>query len=180
MRRTAPLVLLLAALGLAAPSPAGARSYTIDVGRSAVSGIGDFRPGRDPHIGAAERAFGPASSRRETTSVSCLVRWKRIGLAIVFASFGGGSVCDDGVGRAQTFRARGERFRTWRGLRVGQREASVRRRHPRAVFRAGAWWLKTAVSPVGDGDSEFAVVDAKIGPDDRVRALRGWIGAAGD
>jgi hypothetical protein len=75
---------------------------------------------------------------------------------------------------------RGTRFRTWHGLRVGQRERAVKRRHPGAVFRKGAWWLKTAVSPFGDGDSEYAVLDAKIGPNGRVRVLRGWIGAAGD
>jgi hypothetical protein len=112
--------------------------------------------------------------------VTCVVRWKRLKLQMVFVSFGGGSVCDDDVGRAQTFGVRGERFRTWKGLRVGQREASVKRRHPAAEFRTGAWWLKTAISPVGDGRSEYAVVDAKIGSKGRVRVLRGWIGAAGD
>jgi hypothetical protein len=112
--------------------------------------------------------------------VTCVVRWKRLKLKMVFVSFGGGSVCDDDVGRAQTFRVRGTRFRTWHGLRVGQPEASVTRRHPAAELRAGAWWLKTAISPIGDGRSEYAVLDARIGPGGRVRALRGWIGAAGD
>lgn len=180
MRRT--LLLLFVAAGLATPSPAAAaRSYTIDVARFSVSSIGDFRPSSDPHIGAAERVFGRASSKRKTSGLSCRVRWKRLGLAIVFVSFGDpGASCRDDVGRAQTFKARGKRFRTWHGLRVGQPEASVTRRHPAAEFRAGAWWLKTAISPFGDGETEFAVVDARIGRDDRVRVLRGWIGAAGD
>jgi hypothetical protein len=35
------------------------------------------------------------------------------------------------------------------------------------------------VSRIGD-PTEFAVVDARIGPRGRVRVIRGWIGAAGD
>jgi hypothetical protein len=177
MRRT--VVLALLAFGFTA---APASAYTIDVGRLSVSSIGDFRPSRDPSIPAAERVFGPASSRRETSTSSCLVRWKRLRLEITFTSFDtpGPSRCRGTIGRAQVFKVRGTRFRTWHGLRVGQRERAVQRRHSGAEFRKGSWWLKTAVSPFGDGDTEYAVLDAKIGPNDRVRVLRGWIGAAGD
>jgi hypothetical protein len=177
MRRTVVLVLVI--LGLCA---APASAYTIDVGRLSVSSIGDFRPSRDASIPAAERVFGPTSSRRETSASSCLVRWKRLRLEITFTSFDspGPSRCRGTIGRAQVFKVRGKRFRTWHGLRVGQRERAVQRRHPGAKFRKGAWWLKTAVSPYGDPGTEFPVLDAKIGPNGRVRVLRGWIGAAGD
>lgn len=175
MRSTVVLVLFVLALSA---SPAAA--HTINVGRFSVSSIGDFRPSRDATIPAAERVFGPASSRRETSSSSCLVRWKRLGLEMVFASFDvlGPSRCRGTIGQAQSFKARGRAFRTWHGLRVGQRESAVRRRHPGATFRRGAWWLKTVVSPIGDG-SESPVVDAKVSAG-RVSVLRGWIGAAGD
>ena len=177
MRSTVVLVLFVLVLHA---SPAAA--HTINVGRFSVSSIGDFRPSRDATIPAAERVFGPASSRRATSSSSCLVRWKRLGLGLemTFTSFDvpGPSRCRGTIGLAQSFKVRGKAFRTWHGLRVGQREAAVRRRHPGAKFRRGAWWLKTVVSPIGDG-SESPVVDAKVS-DGRVSVLRGWIGSAGD
>jgi hypothetical protein len=178
MRRT--VVLVLIALGaLAVPSAASA-AFTINVGRFNVSSIGDFRPSRGDSISAAERVFGPSTSRRQNSDSSCRVRWSRLELEILFVSFGapGTNLCQGSAAHAQSFKVRGKRFRTWHGLRVGMREAAVRRRHSGAEFRRGAWWLKTAVSPVGDG-SEFAVVDAKV-RGGRVSVLRGWIGAAGD
>ena len=178
MRRTVVLVLISVGV-LAVPSSASA-AFTINVGRFNVSSIGDFRPSSADSISAAERVFGPASSRRMNTDASCRVRWSGLGLEILFVSFGapGTNLCQGSAAHAQSFKVRGKRFRTWHGLRVGMREAAVKRRHPGADLRRGAWWLKTAVSPIGDGD-EFAVVDAKI-RNGRVSALRGWIGAAGD
>ena len=173
-------IVLLAVVGLAlAAAPASA--HTINVTRFSVSSIGDFRPSSDPSIPAAERVFGPASSRREIGDTSCRVRWRRLGLEILFTSFDtvGPSRCRGTLGRAQSFKVRGKRFRTWHGLRVGQREAAVKRRHPGAKLRKGWWWLSSAVNPIGDG-SESPVVEAKIGPGGRVRAIRGWIGSAGD
>jgi hypothetical protein len=72
------------------------------VGRFSVSSIGDFRPSGDPSIPAAERVFGPVSSRRETSAYSCLVRWKRLRLEITFTSFDapGPSRCRGTIGRA--------------------------------------------------------------------------------
>jgi hypothetical protein len=177
MRRT----VLLAVLGLAFTA-APASAHTINVGRFSVTSIGDFRPSRDASIPAAERVFGAASSRREIGDTSCRVRWKRLRLEILFTSFDatGPSRCRGTIGHAQSFKVRGKRFRTWHGLRVGQRESALRRRHPDAKFRKGAWWLSTAVSPFGDPDAEFAALDAKIGPGGRVKVMRGWLGAAGD
>jgi hypothetical protein len=178
MRRTVVLVLIACGLGVAAaPAPA----FTINVARFSVSSIGDFRPSRDASIPAAERVFGPTSSRREIGGSACRVRWKRLGLEILFTSFDapGPSRCRGTIGLAQSFKVRGKRFRTWHRLRVGQREAAVKRRHPDAKFRQGSWWLSSAVNPIGDG-TESPVVDAKIGPGGRVSVIRGWIGAAGD
>jgi hypothetical protein len=178
MRRT--VVLVLVSLGaIAVPSSASA-AFTINVGRYSVTSIGDFRPSRGDSIPAAERVFGPASSRRQNSDSSCRVRWSRLKLEILFVSFGapGTALCQGTAAHAQTFKVRGKRFRTWHGLRVGMREAAVKRRHSGAELRRGAWWLKTAVSPFGDG-SEFAVLDAKV-RGGRVSVLRGWIGAAGD
>jgi hypothetical protein len=179
MRRT---VLVLVALGVLAVPASAPAAFTINVGRFSVTSIGDFRPSRGASIPDAERVFGPASSRSRPADESCRVRWRRLKLEILFVSFGspGQSICRGSFGHAQSFKVRGKRFRTWHGLRVGQREAAVKRRHPGATFREGAWWLKTATSPFGDPNAEFAALDAKIGPNRRVRVMRGWIGAAGD
>jgi hypothetical protein len=91
----------------------------------------------------------------------------------------GQTVCSDRGGFAQTFRARGPRFRTWNGLRVGHRESRIADLHPLAEYRDGRWWLKSTRSIFGDG-GQFPVVDATVGRSDRVHALSGWIGAAGD
>ena len=100
--------------------------------------------------GVRERVFGPTSSRREIGDSACRVRWKRLGLEILFTSFDapGPSRCRGTIGLAQSFKVRGKRFRTWHGLRVGQREAAVKRRHPDAKFRQGSWWLSSAVNPM--------------------------------
>jgi hypothetical protein len=171
---------------LGAAAPAGAFTINVAGGKVGghVSGIGDFRPGVDPSIAAASRVFGRPSSRELTTDNSCDVRWARLRLRITFANFGlpgpGQTVCSDRASNAQTFRVRGRRFRTWNGLRVGASEERILELHPRAEFRQGSWWLKKTISPFGAGDVEFAVVDAPLTRDARVRAIRGWIGAAGD
>ena len=180
----APIPLAVAAT-LAASAPAAAQTINVaggDVGGH-VSSIGKFRPSSDPTIAAAKRAFGRPSSRTRTSNLSCDVRWRRLDLRITFTNFGGvgpgKSICDDRASKAQTFAVRGPRVRTWRGLRVGQREQRVLQRHPNAEFRRGRWWIKTTRSLVGGG-GEFPVVDATVNAAGRIQAIRGWIGAAGD
>jgi hypothetical protein len=183
---TRALIPIAAVAALAASAPAEA-AQTINVAGGNVGGhvssIGDFRPSSDPTIAAARRAFGRPSSRTRTSELSCDVRWSRLRLRITFTNFGGvgpgESICDDRASSAQTFAVRGPRVRTWRGLRVGQREEQVLERHPSAEFRRGRWWIKTTRSLVGGG-GEFPVVDATVTEAGRIKAIRGWIGAAGD
>jgi hypothetical protein len=188
MTRKRTLISITAAAALAGGATPAAAAHTINVAGGKVGGhvssIGKFRPSSDPSIAAAKRVFGRPSSRTRTSSLSCDVRWSRLRLRITFASFGGvepgQTICSDrGGGKAQTFRVRGPRFRTWKGLRVGNREERVRERHPTARFRRGSWWLKTSTSLVGE-PTEFPVVDATVDAADRIKAIRGWIGAAGD
>jgi hypothetical protein len=82
------------------------------------------------------------------------------------------------VGLAQSFAARGSRFRSWAGLRPGMRSSRIADLHPYAELRRGTWWLRTAVSPFGS-ESEYPVVQALVSGG-RVRALSGWIGGAGE
>ena len=167
----------------AAPdSAAAARTFTVRAGASIVREIGPFRPRRDPTIGAAVRAFGEPSSRRLLSNETCVVKWRRLGLRINFVNLGGAppglTTCSDGLGRAQSVVIKGRRFRTWKGLRVGMSREQVLRRHPAAEPRGNKWWLRTAVSPFGDG-SEYPVL-AAVGRAGRIVAFEGWIGAAGE
>lgn len=177
MRRRLPL--LLAGLATLAGLPATAHALTIRTADGVVSRIGPYKPRATPSLAAAERAFGRASTSGGDRGEACTARWRKLRLRILFANFGGQPACSAGF--AQTFTVRGKRFRTWKGLRVGARTSSIRRRHPKAEFRDGSWWLQTAKSPFGgEGeDAEYGVVRAIIGGG-RVRALSGWIGAAGD
>jgi hypothetical protein len=161
---------------------AAAVRYTIRTSNGSVSRIGAFRIRRDATIRAAARIFGRPSTRKLRGDNECQVDWRRLRLRIYFANFGGHgpgeTTCSSRVGLAQSFTARGRRFRTWGGLRVGDRSEMILDRHENAEFRRGTWWLRTAVSPFGD-ESEYAVVEALVGGG-RVRVLRGWIGAAGE
>jgi hypothetical protein len=170
---------LLLSLCLVAEAQA-ARSFTIRTSEGYVTRIGGFRPASNPTLASAMRSFGRPSTRLRRGT--CVANWKRLRLRIYFENFGGTApgetTCTPSVGRAQSFVARGRRFRTWRGLRPGHRSSSITKRHPAAEFRRGTWWLRTAVSPYGD-NSEYPVVRALIGGY-RVRALAGWIGGAGE
>ena len=157
-----------------------ARSFTLKTSGGTVARIGTFRPRQDPGVEAAERAFGRASSRKLIDNNACTVEWRSLRLTILFVNFGlpgeGKTVCD--VGSAQTFTVKGTRFRTWEGLRVRHRSATIPQRHKSAEFREGSWWLRSATSPYGDNE-EYAVVRALVSKG-RVTALKGWIGAGGD
>jgi hypothetical protein len=183
VRRAAVIAGLVFALGLpsvaeAATADAAARSFTIRVRDGAVSAIGSFRPRTDPTIAAATRAFGAPSSRKLTDPVVCRVRWRALKLTIYFANLGGQDPCSDEFGLAGSVVVKGSRFRTWKGLRVGNRGSAVKKKHPAARFREGTWWLKTATSQIGDG-SEFGVLRATVSSG-KVRRFDGVIGAAGD
>ena len=176
------LLLALPAASQAAPmdTAAAASGYTIRAAGFQVYRIGPFRPRRDATIGAAVRAFGEPSSRRSPGAGACTVRWSALRLKIIFANFGapGYDPCDDGIGLASSFTARFGRFRSWRGLRVGAPVSRVRARHPNASRHGRHYWLKTGVSPYGDG-RRTPVVRAEVAGG-RVTALKGYIGAAGD
>jgi hypothetical protein len=176
-------LLPLAAI-LAAPAAAEARPFTIVAQGSAttfgqVRAIGDFRPASDPTYGAALEVFGdPDAERSRFRGTSCRVAWHGQGLKIAFANFGGGSACNPDLGRAQSARAYGERWRTARGLGIGDKVARLRDRYPRANRRGRVWWLLKAVSLIGE-PHRYPVLAATV-RGARVRSFSLFIGAAGD
>lgn len=159
-----------------------ARTHVIATDGMYVTRIGSFRPAADPSLRAAARAFGRPSSLRLRGS-TCIVDWDRLRLRIFFENFGpapvGATTCDPGVGRAQVIVARGTRFRTAEGLRIGDPTARIPLLYPGAEFRDGrAWALVLARFPWGDGGLE-PVLNA-LPAKGRVAALVGYIGAAGE
>ena len=66
-------------------------------------------------------------------------------------------------------------------------QAEVRQRHPRARwvdtdrFYPDGWWVRSSISPYGDGETRTPVLGATVrGADPRVSSFFGWIGAAGE
>jgi hypothetical protein len=171
-----------AATTLPTAASAAGSSFVIRTSDGLVARIGAFHPRRSATLASAIRVFGRPSSTKLLGDNACRVDWRRIRLRINFASFAshapGQTTCTPSVGLAQSFAARGSRFRTSAGLRVGAASATVPDRYSDAEFRSGRWWLVTAVSPFGD-ESEYPVVSAIVGSG-RVRALTGWIGGAGE
>jgi hypothetical protein len=178
-----PWVSILTLLALAAPAAAQARPDTIEARGSAtgfgrVLAIGDFKPARDPTYGAAVAVFGePAKERGRAGANSCIVNWP--GLRITFANFGVGSACDRDLGRSQSARAHGGRWRTRRGLKVGARLRRLRRLYPHARRHGRAWWLVSGVSNIGPRPHRYPVLAAVV-RGGRVTSFTISIGAAGD
>jgi hypothetical protein len=174
------LLLVLAAAaapGSAAPAraPAQATDLVVKVAGTRVSlaGVG----GREP-LGDFVARFGAPTVRRRVEQVACDVRWSPIGLRVLFANLGGLDPCSDEGGHAQRAVVTGARWRTARGLRIGDSLARLRERYPGAVLRNRVWWLARAFSPIGTG-GDYPVLAAVVRSGE-VRALRLSIGAAGD
>jgi hypothetical protein len=168
---------------LVAAGPAAAAPFTINVRGSAdsfgrVLAIGDFRPERDPTLGAALDAFGAPSSQRRVASWGCRVAWHGRGVKVLFANFGAGGPCREDLGRSQTARAYGDRWRTAKGLRIGQTLNRLRTLYPAAARHGRSWWLVTAVSHIGE-TRRYPVLRATV-RGGRVRSFLLQIGAAGD
>jgi hypothetical protein len=147
-----------------------------------VSRIGTFRPAENPLLSAAIRAFG-RPTQVQLKAGSCRVSWRALRLKINFENFGGAApgqtTCTPSVGRAQSFVARGTRFRTTAGLRVNQPSSEIPERYPDAVFDDGFWTLVSARFPFGDNEEESPVLTA-LTRNGRVSALVGYIGGAGE
>ncbi len=181
MRRALALALAVVTMAVAAPAAsAQAPDYTIRVngsktGLGKVTGIGAFKPDRDPSLAAATAVFGPPSSKAETRS-SCQVGWRPIGLRILFANFGGGGAC--ALGKAQTVSAFGRVWRTSRGLKIGSSTRTLRRLYPGALRKRRTYRLVGAKSIFTDG-SRYSVLAAKTNGR-QVKAFKLFVGAAGE
>jgi hypothetical protein len=172
-----------AAAALAATAPAvGARPFVIratgsETGPGVVRAIGDFRPARNPTLRAAIRAYGPTTSRRGGGEI-CRVRWADIGVRITFQNFGGVDSCTPAGGRAQKGVVDDRRWRTAKGLRIGNGVSRLRRLYPNAKRTSRGFRLVEGILPFGE-PRRYAVLGARVSGG-RVRAFTMFVGAAGD
>ena len=109
---------------------------------------------------------------------ACRVQWRRLGLSATFANFEIESACSPQGGRLQAATIRSPRFRTTRGVRVRSASSTIPVKHQSARFVDGTWWIASAAPPFGD-EQEIATISAVV-HDGRVRALKLWVGGAGD
>src|SRR5205823_673731 len=132
---------------------------------------------------AITRAFGdPYRITGNQSSESCPATWPDLGLTILLTNFGADGC---GVGFAQAAVIRGglaTRWRTGRGLRIGDSLAHLRHLYPHASPHArhpwfGRWWLVRGISPI-DRRTPYGVISADVSAG-HVRAIYLWIGAAG-
>jgi hypothetical protein len=149
----------------------------IAANNAGVQNLAGFHPLRNPTVGAAVKAFGRASSRRPRYEGSgCEVSWRKIGLKMTFAYYGGGggrtAACGANRGIAKSALIQGsmaERWQTSRGLRIGDSLENLDRLYPNAVEWEGDYWLAIGFSPVGE-DSSYPVLAAFV----RSETVRGF------
>lgn len=148
-----------------------------------VNKIGRFYPSVSPRLSAAIRAFGRPSRRKLLRSGACRVDWRALKLTIWFENYGGtppgSSTCTPRWGKAQTFKARGGRFATTEGLRIGDRSAEIADYFPDAVYESGVWNLVRVELPFGPDDELTPILRAQV-RGGRVRSFSGYIGGAGE
>jgi hypothetical protein len=178
----AAATLAAAAALLAAAPAADARPFVIEAtgsetGPGVVRAIGDFRPARNPRLRAAIRAYGQTTSRRGGGEI-CRVRWANIGVRITFQNFGGVDSCTPSGGRAQKAVVDDDRWRTGKGLRIGNEITRLRRLYPDAQRTPRGFRLVEGILPFGQ-PRRYAVLGARVSGG-RVSAFTMFIGAAGD
>jgi len=125
------------------PAPATPRTYAITATVGAVR-IGPYvawkPPARGTYVQAAA-AFGRATSCRALAGKKSRATWSSIGLTIQFIATQG-SVCQGAsAAQLQTLTATGSRWRTSKGLAVGDPLAKLERLYPAAIAHAGAYRL---------------------------------------
>ena len=86
---------------------------------------------------------------------------------MTFAYYGSGGrwaacLADRGIAKVASIEGpRADRWRTSRGLQIGDSREQLERRHPDAVERNGDYWLAIGYSPIGEGGS-FPVLAATL------------------
>jgi hypothetical protein len=153
---------VLVALVLAAPVGARGRATVIRVDVESET-IGPWRTGTTPTFAAAVAAFGRETTCKRLQALPgfAAAEWRRLGLRMVFGSYGSGAARPCRAPRAvflDNARAYGKQWQTGLGLRIGDSVAKLHRLYPRArlrTYRRGVgpvrgWWLVVRTSRLPD------------------------------
>ena len=169
---------LTVATAVGAPGASAARTIKAQPRHSwAVTYLGKWHVRAHPEYGKAVFALGEPSSVT-SAGIPCTARWKRLGLRILFESFGGDEAC--GEAKAQYGVVKGpagrRSWRTQRGLRVGDSISRLRSLYPNARRKPGARVVVYQDDPfIGDGSIITALIRHK-----RVASFQLWLGGAGE
>jgi hypothetical protein len=124
--------------------------------------IGGVRVGSK--LARARSAFGRPNTTRRVGRDECRAVWARIGLTLAFVDLSGRSPCR--VGGLLVATAKSARWRTDRGLRVGDPVARIRALYPGARHFATApyagWWLITRHTCPTTGSQAYPGLRARI------------------
>ena len=171
MKRALILALCLAVLS-AAPAAAAPGDLVIANRGYGVTVLGPMRPRVDAKLATAIRLFGADF----LAPVGCRFIWPAIGLTVRGANFAQGDPCEF-VQYVTITGPRSHRWRTVRGLRVGNTLGRLRALYPGSTHHGLNWTLTAARSPFTHRSSAVIWAVVRAG---RVLALRAWVDGAGD
>jgi hypothetical protein len=136
---------LASALALGVAAHAAPAPHVVGADRASPR-LGSYRVRDDPTMRGIVRAFGRPTSCRLTGGNTSIATWDRLGLRVSFATLGGitpgRNACTDRRIWISWIRVSGSRWKTGRGLTVGDSVAELRRLYPRARYqrrRIGSW-----------------------------------------
>jgi hypothetical protein len=167
------LILALCLTALSAALAAAAPGDLLIANRGfGVTVLGPMRPRVDAKMATAIRLFGAEF----LAPAGCRFIWPAIGLTMRGENLGQGDPCEF-VQYVTITGPRSHRWRTVRGLRVGNSLGRLRALYPRTTHHGLNWTLTTAHSPFTHRSSAVIWAVVRAG---RVLALRAWVGGAGD
>ena len=169
------------AYGIVSPPQAPAGERRIEVVDGSVTHVGRFRPDRDSPTEALAD-FGPTTSISTYPTDACTYAWSDIGLAIVFANFGGGDPCGP-AGRVGSIELTGKPaeqagWTVGNSASVGLGATVLRALYPGARQHGSELVLVEAPSPYGlPGPTPIVTAYLTAG---KAAAFRLQVGAAGE
>jgi hypothetical protein len=179
-----------AAFGALAVGAGSPTSYVLRAGPGYRLQLGSWRVDRKPTYAAAIAAYGKASECRPALGSAALVVWRSAGFRLFVTTLGGlpkgATYCTAPAAvYVDWLIVDGKRWRTLRGLRVGDPVARIRSLYPSATRHRTVWWLVTrraACIGVCPGKSLFVTAPMLVATTraGRVLDFRSHLGAQGE
>lgn len=179
---SAALILAVIAFGSVCFGVGSAEGRPGGVIRAGPAGVSYLGPWHVASHGTYREALSALGSPDVVANGSgiCTRGWRTLGLRILFTTFGGGSACKDTFAQSGSIQGNGgrQRWRTTRGLRIGDPVATVDRLYPGAIKHRNARVIAYNLhSPVGTG--RLDIITAQLARN-HVSSFKLWFGVAGD